>query len=269
MSDLHLDISNQNPVLPGGDILILAGDTCEARFHRKTFLNSVDPDHFISRINRFVIDECSKKYEHVIMIAGNHESYNSTIDAAHWAMVDETPDNFHILENGKFEVGGIMFLGATLWTDCNRQDPLTLRGLSTMLNDFSVIYTVIDKKYSRLTPQDTVLRHLNSLKYFRRVLAHPANSSKPVIMITHHAPSALSVPDQLVEQVVMSGGYYSRLDDFILDHPQIKYWIHGHIHTATSYMVGDYTRVLANPRGYQNRKYAQDTGWDPNAFIEL
>jgi hypothetical protein len=47
----------------------------------------------------------------------------------------------------------------------------------------------------------------------------------------------------------MNGGYRSDLGDFILDRPQIRVWIHGHMHDNFDYQVGS-TRVVCNPRGY-------------------
>ena len=49
----------------------------------------------------------------------------------------------------------------------------------------------------------------------------------------------------------MNGAYSSRLDQFILDNPQIKLWTHGHTHEEFDYMIGS-TRVVCNPRGYIN-----------------
>jgi hypothetical protein len=49
----------------------------------------------------------------------------------------------------------------------------------------------------------------------------------------------------------MNGAYSSDLSDFILDHPQIKVWTHGHTHHNFDYMIGD-CRIVCNPRGYIN-----------------
>jgi hypothetical protein len=65
----------------------------------------------------------------------------------------------------------------------------------------------------------------------------------------------------------MNGGYHSRLSDFILDHPNIKVWCHGHMHNFTDYMVGD-TRVLANPRGYKGYEAIAET-FDPSFNFEV
>ena len=47
----------------------------------------------------------------------------------------------------------------------------------------------------------------------------------------------------------MNGAYHSDLTEFIMDRPEIKLWVHGHMHDDFDYMIGD-TRVVCNPRGY-------------------
>ena len=47
----------------------------------------------------------------------------------------------------------------------------------------------------------------------------------------------------------MNGGYSSDLSEFILDHPEIVLWTHGHTHDPFDYEVGT-CRVVCNPRGY-------------------
>jgi Icc-related predicted phosphoesterase len=87
------------------------------------------------------------------------------------------------------------------------------------------------------------------MNYFREEL--PKHSDKPVVVITHHAPSFMSISEQYrgPGDYHMNGGYASDLSEFILDHPQIKAFVHGHVHSQHSYDIGD-TRILCNPRGY-------------------
>ena len=55
----------------------------------------------------------------------------------------------------------------------------------------------------------------------------------------------------------MNGGYASNLSEFILNHPEIVLWIHGHMHLPSDYLVGT-TRVVANPRGYAGHEEQAD-----------
>jgi hypothetical protein len=55
----------------------------------------------------------------------------------------------------------------------------------------------------------------------------------------------------------MNGGYSSDLSEFILDHPQIKLWTHGHTHEDFDYLIGS-TRIVCNPRGYINYEDSAD-----------
>jgi hypothetical protein len=66
----------------------------------------------------------------------------------------------------------------------------------------------------------------------------------------------------------MNGAYHSDLREFILDRPQIKLWTHGHTHHPFDYMIGE-TRIVCNPRGYENDGYSEDTGWNPNLILEI
>ena len=54
-----------------------------------------------------------------------------------------------------------------------------------------------------------------------------------------------------------SGGFSSDLSEFILNHPQIKLWTHGHTHDEFDYTIGS-TRIVCNPRGYANYERQAD-----------
>jgi hypothetical protein len=51
-------------------------------------------------------------------------------------------------------------------------------------------------------------------------------------------------------------GFASYNEDVILDYPEIKVWVHGHMHDPFDYTLGE-TRVICNPRGY--------IGYEPKA----
>jgi hypothetical protein len=56
------------------------------------------------------------------------------------------------------------------------------------------------------------------------------------------------------------------MDGFILDHPEICLWTHGHTHEDFDYHIGS-TRVVCNPRGYVGYEARADT-WQPK-LVEL
>ena len=75
------------------------------------------------------------------------------------------------------------------------------------------------------------------------------------------APSRMSTHEKYAGQDLMNGGYSSSLDEFILNHPQIKLWTHGHTHEDFDYMIGS-TRIVCNPRGYVDYEERADN-WKP------
>jgi predicted phosphodiesterase len=253
VSDLHLDI-NSDVTLPGGEVLILAGDICEYRSLRDL------PD-----IQKFFNVECAK-YTKVFYVLGNHEHYRHSLHKTYNDMKQLLPANVTLLENEFEEYNGVVFLGATLWTDLNRGDPVTAWHLKSAMNDYKVIQNYYPEKglYYKLTPEWTAEVHQQTVEYFKSVLEQ--NTHKPVVLITHHAPSFMSVNEKYKHDTTMNGGYASELGEFILDHPNIKYAVHGHMHDPVDYMIGG-TRVLANPRGYI--PWESGNGFEPNLEFEI
>jgi Icc-related predicted phosphoesterase len=256
-SDLHLEFGNVE--LPGGEVLVLAGDVCEERKvnrHRRawnelTAEEQLDPKYIeLYRCWTFFLREVPK-YKKVFMVMGNHEHYHGKFHKTRTELLGQLPDNVELLENEAVEYEGVVFMGATLWTNCNNGDSLTTYTLRASMNDYRVIQNFYEDKslYFKLTPEWTFRTHIKTMNYFREEL--PKHSDKPVVVITHHAPSFMSISEQYrgPGDYHMNGGYASDLSEFILDHPQIKKWVHGHVHSTHQYNIGD-TEVLANPRGY-------------------
>lgn len=249
VSDLHLDISGFQ-ALPGGEVLILAGDICEARSYTKELHETklVDREPGAFPCYDFFEYECSK-YEKVFMVMGNHEHYHGRFDKTYEVLKQTLPSNITLLENEVEEYKGIMFLGATLWTDLNKYDPITAWHLKSAMNDYRVVQNHYKDKnlYHKLTPEFTGDVHRKSKQYFRTVLED--NKDKPFVVITHHAPSFQSVNEKYKHDTTMNGGYASDMSEFVLDHENIKMWVHGHMHDPVYYTIGE-TRVISNPRGY-------------------
>ena len=266
VSDLHIEFGYQE--LPGGEVLILAGDVAEARsilkHHHSTKLLSDQPIEAY-RCSEFFKYECAK-YEKVFYVLGNHEHYHGRLDKTWHQLIDIMPDNVTVLDQECEEYRGVLFLGGTLWTDLNRGDWHTCYHLKHSMNDFHVIqnYYTVGARYGKLTPEYTAGIHRRTVEYFKTVLEQ--NRDKPVVVITHHAPSFMSVNERYKGDTLMNGGYASELGEFILDHENIKLWCHGHMHDPVDYMIGT-TRIVANPRGYVGH---EDTDrFNPNFVVEL
>jgi predicted phosphodiesterase len=266
VSDLHLEWGYQR--LPGGEVLILAGDIAEKRSISNA-LHSTKPVGYLPGAYKcwdFFEYECAK-YEKVFYVLGNHEHYHSHFHKTKNELKELLNGyNITILENECEEYKGVLFIGSTLWTDCNRGDPMTTMTLKHSMQDYKAI-TYHNKAmdvYHKLSPEHTAEVHLRSKEYIFKIVE--LNKDKPIVVITHHAPSFTSVNEKYAHDKEMNGGYASELSDIILDCPQIKLWCHGHMHDPVDYMIGE-TRVLSNPKGYEGHEWTGD--FNPNLTIEL
>ena len=266
VSDLHLDIGGFQE-MPGGDVLILAGDICEAKELGKEFHSTKALDRKPGSLpcHDFFEYEVAK-YKKVFYVMGNHEHYRGRFDKTKEFLQSMMPANVTVLENDVVEYEGVMFLGATLWTNLNRGDALTSYHLKHMMNDYKVIQNhYLDRNvYHKLTPEHTFKTHVTTMQYFRLMLSE--HRDKPFVVITHHAPSFASVPEYYKHDHLMNGGYASDLSEEILDNENIRVWVHGHMHDPVDYKIGE-TRVLSNPRGYPGE--TEVNGFMPGMYFEV
>ena len=264
-SDLHLEFGYQE--LPGGEVLILAGDICETRSLRKEFHQTKLLDRVPGAFPcyDFFKYECAK-YEKVFMVAGNHEHYHGRLDKTHNELKEYLPKNICLMENNVIDYNGVTFIGATLWTDLNRFDPITIQHLRGILNDYRIIQNYYEDTglYHKLIPEYTYKLHKNTMKFFKETIEK--NRDNQVVVITHHGPSVLSIDEKYEHDVITNGGYVSDLSEFILDHENITHWVHGHMHDPVDYTIGK-TRIVSNPRGYVGH---EDTSkFNPNFTLEV
>jgi len=267
-SDLHLefeDVDLKNT--EGAEVLILSGDIMVAEdlhnhpemdYGMYINVNIADLGRRQKVALRFrdFLARCSKEFPHVVYVAGNHEFYHGRWKASldHLRTECAKFPNVYFLERDIKVINEVSFIGATLWTDCNRNDRLTILTLNGMMNDYRVIRND-EHNYSRLHPDSTIQRHHQTMGYLKQVL--PDMKDKKVVFVGHHGPSAKSTHPKYQYETHMNGGYRSDLDEFIMDHPQIVLWTHGHMHDPFDYMIGT-TRVVCNPRGYSGHDEQAD-----------
>lgn len=266
-SDIHLEFGDCDfHNTENADVLILSGDIMVAQplhdhpdtpaLFQAQELGTLGSRQEQALRFRDFLRRCSDRFPYVIYVAGNHEFYHGRWQESLEDLRRECQNftNVHFLERETVTIGGVLFIGGTLWTDMNRGDPLTLGSIRNMMNDFAIIRHD-GQEYRRLSPQDTVNRHLDTIRYIRTVLAQ--NPSTPTVVVGHHSPSTQSIHPRYANDQLMNGAYSSDLSDLILDHPQIHLWTHGHTHEDFDYMIGA-TRIVCNPRGY--------IGYEPRAY---
>jgi len=277
VSDLHLEFADYNIKNDEGcDVLILSGDIMviqdlhdhpETSYGMYSNANLADLGRRQQTALRFrdFLKRCSFQFPHVVYVAGNHEFYHGEFHKGIGYLREECNKfpNIYFLERDMQYIEGVLFVGGTLWTDCNKGDPLTLHTLTDMMNDFRVIRND-DLGYTKLRPAHIMSRHRSTLEYIKQIV--DANRDRKCVVVGHHAPSYQSIGEQYKNDTLMNGGYASDLSEFILDRPQIKLWTHGHMHQTFDYMIGD-TRVVCNPRGYES--HGEVSGWNPNLVLEI
>ena len=272
-SDLHLEFQDSFPTWknPGADVLILSGDTCLAEDLRKT--PHIEIDHvpslnknwrgFDARRYRKFFSHVNSEFDKVFYVMGNHEHYDGRWERTEQVLRDEFTHypNIQLLEETKVVVDDVVFLGASLWTDMNKEDPLTMLSARDFMNDYKHISNHTTGQYRKLSPNDTVKKHKQTLGWLRFMLQE---DKRKTVVVGHHAPSWQSIHVHFAQQSLMNGAFVSNLDDFILDHEHIALWTHGHVHNEFDYMIGQ-TRIVCNPHGYPHEKNL----FDPTKVIEI
>ena len=268
ISDVHLNWDDLT--LPGGDLLIASGDIVESG-HLKAFDQGKNV-FLAERIKRFFSEELIK-YEKVIYVFGNHEYYHDRFESAKDRIQNYLPSNTTILENQSLQIEDVWVYGATFWTNLNNENPLTKILVKNEMSDYKLIKhkqsiklkNPFGQEYytSKFTPEFTTELFKDTLSKFQLFLAdHPSDK---ILVASHHAPSPISLVDQ--NDFHINGAYHTNLTTLMIENPNIKAWVHGHIHKRNDYMIGN-CRVLSNPRGYSRFEELPET-FNPAFSFEI
>ncbi len=269
-SDLHIEFGQLEVTnVHNADVLILSGDIVTAHDLRGWNPSSIIPP--MEKTQRFMtfFEQCSTNFKHVLYVMGNHEHYHGDYAASAdilRSVLEEFP-NIHFMDKESIMIDDVTFIGGTLWTDMNKEDPHTLHSIKRVMNDFRIIKNSLrvvsfkdqegrfHERIATLCPEDTVEDHKAMLTFIDQ---STKDSTKKYIVVGHHSPSKASTHPRYKEELMMNGAYSSDLSEFILNRPQIKLWTHGHTHYSYDYMIGS-TRIVCNPRGYIHYEEIADT----------
>ena len=268
LSDLHLETQPEGAFTPapGADLLVLAGDV--GSYQTGSALVALgDTDFGLGRFS-----PRRGWPTPVLYVPGNHEYDGLDVDQAH-ARLRETCMRLGItwLERETVVLGGVRFVGTTLWSDFDALGPLA--GQAASATPTAPAHTLHDSALTRqLNAREKAFRAANHYlrktgttrhgepwlaegvrtqallcqTWLREALAQPFEGD--TVVVTHFAPSLRSA-DPRYGLSPGTAGFCNALDALL---PQAQLWLHGHLHCPVDYTQHG-CRVLANPLGYARK----------------
>ena len=226
-SDLHLEFRanrewlRDNPLEVTGDILVLAGD----------IMHIEDTSLFW--------DWVSRNYKRVLVVPGNHEYYKMR-DLTDYgsSFVKPIHNNVAYFHNKVVRIEETDFILSTLWSHIeDSQTEVIWNGL----NDFRMI------KYDglSLTPYDYDEEHAKCVEFIKNAVKE--STAKHIVVVTHHAPSLLTVGTVHLTSPLRSA-FATDLHS-LMEGGRIDYWVYGHSHTNINCEVFG-TKIVCNQLGY-------------------
>lgn len=278
LSDLHNEFAPLQPdseAVAAADVIVLAGDI-DVGLKGLIWARESFPNH------------------EIVYVAGNHEFYHH-----HWnqLLVDMRRSaeslGIHFLENQSVTIGGVRFLGASLWTDYDyfgrNKRQACMREAEEKLNDFRLIkaQTIQPERVSaimgtadgkrgpmrwsrKLTAVHTLERHQASLAWLQAEL--PKGDLEKTVVVTHHFPHQNSCAPKW-SNAPLTAIFGSHVPNEVLLSAML--WIHGHTHDSCNYRIGDSkrsARVICNPRGYPLGRLEnefENSLFDPGLLVEV
>ncbi|RUS12614.1 Metallo-dependent phosphatase-like protein, partial [Endogone sp. FLAS-F59071] len=262
VSDIHLEYYRPKPqtwpsiprLCP---TLILAGDIGNAHHtHYRDFVSS-----------------CSTSFDHVLVVAGNHEFYQPSTPVLTAAEVLETIQsicdalpNVTFLNKKSVVIDNVRFLGATMWTQIRPEDKQTV---ASSMNDYYQIFierpdpnskprSRSNKKKSgwrTATTEITQSWHRDQRDWLAHELTDPSDGlALPTVVVTHHAPSFRHLESIHSAEEGFQSAYATDLTK-LMRNPPVVAWVSGHTHSITEMLLGE-GRVLcvSNCSGYPKER---------------
>ncbi len=251
ISDCHLefygdDIDVENFVTPCAPYLAIIGDLGYPG--EKNFYN-------------FLL-QCSKLYEKVFYVSGNHEYYTcKNMDLPTMDELETTIDNIcksipnvYRLNNSEYSLSDdVVIFGMTLWSYISESKKSIVKN---SISDYKYIFCRESHYKTNITTTMTTKLHNESLVWLDEKLQ--ANQNKQVIILTHHLPSFKMI-DAKYKNSPANDAFASDLDYIMEENDNIKYWLCGHTHSSVTVKINN-CECLTNPCGYngENVEYSKE-----------
>ena len=227
-SDLHLEFSNnrkwfnKNPLIPKGEILIIAGDTyyLNRNFGKLKFIKQV-----------------ADSFEQVYLIPCNHEYYEGFDVSTGLSPFElKIKDNVTLLNNKSIHINGVKFVFSTFWS-------LIQHNIIPIMNG------MVDFRRIQFQDKPFNINHFNDLhdKAFEFV-SNEVKGTEKTVVVTHHLPSQLCNSEEFKDSP-LTEAFCVEKTNFIFD-SEVDYWIYGHSHrNKVDFNIGN-TTMLTNQFGY-------------------
>lgn len=262
LSDLHFETQPEVRPTParGADLLVLAGDI--GSYQAGSRLQGTD----------FGLERFSPRGgwpTPVLYVPGNHEYDGLEFESAH-AQLRATCERLGItwLERETCVMGGVRFVGTTLWADFDALAPasggelrtLAARRKALRAADFYLRRNTALHQGQPLMADGWRTLGLACQDWLRQALSQPFEG--PTVVVTHFAPSLRSA-DPRYGLTPGTAGFCNALDALL---PLANVWMHGHLHCRHDYRAGG-CRVVANPLGYAAK--GEQEGFHEHFVVEL
>lgn len=247
-SDLHLEFDKnsrylrKHPIVPVGDILLLAGD-----------IGNLGESY----MKHPFWDWVAGHFQQTLVVPGNHEFYlGEDVASFHTSMVREIRPNVKLCYNCVVTIDDVDILLTTLWAHIRPEDDFWVRrGVA----DFQCI------KYDG-TAFDTIRfnEEHQRARLFLDAALKKSNNPKRVV-VSHHVPTELCMSPRFKGNTI-NGAFVVELHDFIYDNP-IDYWVYGHSHYNMPEVEINGTKVICNQLGYVNGN--EKRNFNSSAYFEI
>lgn len=252
VSDLHLEhrpLEFDEVLTPcaGANVLALLGDI------GSPISNAVVLEKFLR--------ECSRRYERVLYVGGNHELYNhdgidtETINASLERLCSQL-GNVHFMNNNIITLGDVCFIGSTLWSHV----PLEHKHeVENYLNDYRLIFK---SNHNKITVEDTNAEFEKNKGFIENAVLNALNSGLKPVVLTHHTPSLYKTSAQRFVGKPTTHAFSTQLS---CPPGAIRLWCCGHTHFNFHHSAEGY-ELISNQYGYGNNPTA---GYRKDLVISL
>ena len=217
------------------DVLVLAGDISSGG---NTIAKVRDIAHAVPKTQ-------------VIFVSGNHDFYGVEISEQiqECRAAFELDDRVHFLENSSVTIGGVRFLGATLWSGFDVLGSSKLRSAMQVagenISDFHLIEEHTPNGTQRFTPVSMAKRYEESRHWLSEELKK--GDLHKTVVVTHFPPCREARHPGFPEGL-LTCYFVANCDDLVKQY-QPAAWIYGHNHWSSDFNVGR-CRMVSNQLGY-------------------